>query len=223
MNCRLFAPLFALCCWHTAAGQTIELFSDSEEPTTGNSLDEIAQTDLPLVVPVVEIPGLNLSITAFTGIDFSGFDVNSTASSLGVNSEGGSDEGEIADRLEQNFDESITFQFDQTVTITQVDFDNFEEGEIFDFAGTIINFDDLTSTFTDIFDFPAPGLTIPANTPFTVATTSDLGSIGLDTITLAPVIPEPSSAALASLGLVSLAAARRRREATGQLGDGPIG
>ena len=96
----------------------------------------------------------------------------------------------------------VTFSFGQDVEITEIDFLSFTNGEVFNFAGQVINEGDLSLS---VFTFSSP-LEITAGTSFTVQATA--GTIGIESIELT-VIPEPSPFAL--LGLAGIVLIFRRR------------
>ncbi len=182
----------------------------------GERLDGIAVTDLgtpstgpflihgldPLAVLVTDLRGMGLSTT-----------VNSTLMGLGVNSSGRDEPG----RFDSLFDEAISFSFSEKVVVHQLDFRHFGGGEIFEFAGVVIQNEDLSDGRTDIFDFTTPW-TIEAATPITMRAIS--GSVGIEAITLDladqdPVqpnaaVPEPSTLVMfVTLGLSCLGLRRR--------------
>lgn len=165
---------------------------------TGALLDDIIPADIgtaDATVSVIEIPGLDLTVTGLaTGAGSSAPILNSTGTSLGINATDDAD----TDAFEAAFLQSVTFQFSQAVTISQLDFTNFESGEVFDFAGVSIENDDLSNGTTDVFDFTIP-LAIAANTNFTLQTTT--GTIGIEAFDVTvTAVPEPSSVIFLGLG-----------------------
>ncbi len=175
---------------------------------TGLSLDNIDVGDIgtaAATVNVIEIPGLTMTVTGLnTGGGPSGAVLNVTATSMGINAAGDGD----TDAFEAGFSQSATFRFNQSVTVSQLDFTTFSTGEVFDFAGTSIGFGDLTNTSTDIFDFTVP-LSIAANTDFTLSSTA--GTIGIEAFDISVAsVPEPSTFAM--FGLIGLAGLARRRK-----------
>ena len=182
-----------------SSGALVRL-DNTGSPGLGDNLDEIQFADTPQTVVVPEIPGLSITVHSI-GPDG---DLNSTATSLGINAAGTDD----TDAFDSILGDVATFSFNQAVSITQLDFTTFTAGEVFDFAGAIINNGDLSNGTTDVYDFTVP-LDIAANTQFSIQATS--GTIGIEAMTLTAVaaVPEPSSIAL--LGLGGLATLLRRR------------
>lgn len=178
---------------------------------TGALLDEIAITDLgtaAATVAVTEIPGLNLTVVGINSdAPTTSPDVNVTGTSLGINAGGDAD----TDAFESAFGQSVTFQFDQDVEISQLDFTTFTAGETFVFGGVTINNGDLSNGTTDVYDFSTP-LAIAANTPFTLEATA--GTIGIEAFDVTVAVPEPST--LAILGIGCLAGMTRRRKSVKQ-------
>jgi len=162
---------------------------------TGASLDNIVPADIgtaAATVNVTEISGLTLTVTGLTtGNTSSAPILNSTANSLGINATGDTN----TERFESAFAQSVTFQFNQAVQITQLDFTNFSSGEVFDFAGQSISNGDLSNGTTDIYVFGSP-FSIAANTNFTLQATS--GTIGIEAFDVT-VVPEPSAFLLLAL------------------------
>jgi len=138
------------------------------------------------------------------GADGNNETVNASADSLGINAQG----NDATDEFDSALNEFVTFHFDQDVTVSQLDFVNFDAAETFDFAGVTINNVDLTDGTTDIFDFTTP-LAIAANTDFTLQATA--GTIGIAAFDVSvAAVPEPSTLGL--LGLGAFVAFRRRRK-----------
>jgi len=179
------------------SGATLRL--DNTSGGLGEALDLLVFTsgDPATTTAVPELNGLFITVHGIT----SDGNLNATATALGIN--GTSDTN--TSRFEAAFSQSVTFSFSQDVSISQLDFTSFENGDTFDFAGTSIANTDLTNGSTDIYDFSSP-LEITANTQFTLQATA--GDIGIEAMTLT-VIPEPSSTALIALGTLALMLKRR--------------
>ena len=176
---------------------------------TGALLDGIVAADIgtaAATVGVTEIAGLNITVTGLsTGNTTTDPILNSTATSLGINATGDAD----TDAFESAFLQSVTFQFDQNVTISQLDFTTFSAGEQFNFHGTVINNGDLSNGTLDTFDFGIP-LAIAANTDFTLLASA--GTIGIEAFDVTVIaVPEPSSMFVLVLGCLGFHGVRRRR------------
>ena len=102
--------------------------------------------------------------------------------------------------FDASFNEAVTFSFNQAVSISQLDFSDFDNGDVFEFGSTVITFADLTATNSDVYDYSSP-LLLAANEQFTIRATS--GTVGIETMDLT-VVPEPSSTALLGLGGLAL-------------------
>lgn len=207
--------LFAACTVGTAQAEIVRL--DNTPGGIGIQIDETSQANLPVTVSNFSSfgSGLTLTVSAFTGRAGSGFDINSTMTELGVNSEGTTDDA--ASRFDSVLDESITFQFSgaalaggQVVQISQLDFTNFDGGEFFEFGSQLIGNDNLANGVTDIYDFSTP-LSLASGESFTLTATA--GSIGIEAFDITvSAVPEPGSLALLSLaGLTGLGLTRRRK------------
>jgi len=195
---KTIISLSSLALMSSISSAAIVRLDNTGSPGLGDNLHGIAVGDTPTTVAVPEILGLTITIHSL-GPDGS---LNATATSLGINGATDTD----TDAFESAFGQFATFSFSQTVSISQLDFTNFENtGEVFNFGGVAIIYDDLSNATTDVYDFGVP-LEISANTQFTIQATS--GRIGIEAMTLATV-PEPSSIAL--LGLGGLATLLRRR------------
>ena len=179
----------------------VVVFLDNSNSGTGSILDGETGPVGPVAVP--EVAGLNISVTGIsTGGGSSSPILNATGTSMGINATGDAD----TDAFEAAFSQSVTFRFDQKVSITALDFTSFSAGESFDFDGVSITNGDLSNGTTDTYDFGSPHI-ISANTDFTLQATA--GTIGIENITLT-VVPEPSTAALLGLGGIALILRRRK-------------
>jgi hypothetical protein len=185
-----------------AANAELILFDNTGSPGTGDNLDGLSS--VPTTINVPEISGLEMTITAILGSD-TGAELNSTATSLGINSDNDSD----TDAFESALGQGFTFRFNQDVSITQLDFTNFESGETISFAGSTIAYGDLSNGTTDVYDFSTP-LEISANTGITLLATS--GTIGIEAMT-ASVVPEPATMAMLAIGGVLSIVIRRVKRA----------
>jgi hypothetical protein len=115
-----------------------------------------------------------------------------------------------------NYLESITVDFDKTVTMTSIDFaalDGSVEFVRINVAGVATNYDFFNGNSNDIFSDPLSGLVITAGTDVTF---TGLGSAGdtnmrIDQFTVETIaIPEPGSIAMLGLGSVLMMVRRRR-------------
>jgi hypothetical protein len=190
-NLYLIPLLSCIVIQHVSA-ETIVLTNEG----TGSQLDGIQET--PTTISVIELDGLDLMVE-----EISGGSLNATQDSLGINGDNDTD----TDAFESAFNQSVTFSFNKTVSITQLDLRGFEDGEIFNFDGLSISYETLANKTTDIYDF-ATAYIIEANTAFVLSTGT--GTIGIEGITLT-VVPEPSytQAILLTCGTALLM--RRRR------------
>jgi hypothetical protein len=174
-----------------------EIITLDNSGTTGASLDETTET--PTTISVSEIDSLLLTVNAI-----SGGPINVTATGMGINGAEDTD----TDTFESAFNQSVSLSFNQTVSITQLDFTNFDTDEVFSFDGFSISYESLSNKTTDIYDFATPYI-IAANTAFELAAQS--GSIGIEGMTLT-VVPEPSytAALLITCGTALMLRGRRR-------------
>ena len=188
-------------CVSSSHADTIVLDSSG----TGALLDgiDLASVGTPAAtVAVTEIPGLNITVEGINS-SFANPEVNVTGTSLGINPDGDDD----TDAFDSAGSESVTFSFDQAVTISQLDFTNFTAGEVFEFAGISITNADLSNGTTDVFDFASP-LALAAGQSFTLTATA--GTIGIEGIHTTTAVPEPTSAVLLGLAGLGLCVRRRR-------------
>lgn len=167
---------------------------DTAGSTTGDNLDGVST--VPTTVTVVEVAGLTLTVHAITG-NGTGSELSATGKSLGIDAGAGGDDRVAFDA---SFNEAVTFSFNQAVSISQLDFSDFDNGDVFEFGSTVITFADLTATNSDVYDYSSP-LLLAANEQFTIRATS--GTVGIETMDLT-VVPEPSSSALLGLGGLAL-------------------
>lgn len=205
--------LFAVCSGvllnSSAKGAIIRL----DNTGVGAALDEINVGDIGTVTAgphATAIPGLNITVTAL-GADGTGEDVNTTATSLGINA-GGPDD---TDAFDSALNEFVTFRFDKAVTVSQLDFTTFDAGETFEFDGVTITNGDLSNGTLDTFDFAMPHA-IAANADFTLRATT--GTIGIEAFDVTvSAVPEPSSVCLLSLGAFVVFRRRRKQSAAALL------
>lgn len=163
----------------------------------GGSLDGLGIDDLPIAFNIPDEPGstgLVLTVTNITGdnAEFTAF-----GSRLGITS----DSNGIIDL---DSDESFTFQFNQSVIITAIDFFSIIGDEAISFAGSTFTVDN-----TGDGNVATTNFSISANQDIVVAAVQ--GSVGISTITFDVVpVPEPSSSALITVAFSMLALRRRR-------------
>ncbi len=145
--------------------------------------------------------------------------VNGTLNNgIGVNSDVNTNmeaDSEEPDQVEVAFAESLTFTFNQDVTITEVEFFGLDSdpmaAESVSFGGQTLLGEDGAGS--DVFTFTAPGLFFAANDPIVFSEISGNG-VGLETFTIitdAEGIPEPGSLAMLGMGSCLMIARRRRR------------
>ena len=172
---------------------------DAGTVTTGDLIDDVAAA--PFSVAVAEISGLQL--TAWSG----GADqvVNTTSSSLGINTDAVSDD---TDAFEAG--ELLYLSFSKQIRIDQIDFNVFDAGELFSVTvgggpALDITYDALANKSSDVFDL---SLVVDADTQ--IALSAGAGSvIGLDGMDIT-VIPEPATVGLIGLGGLGLFMARKK-------------
>jgi len=192
----------------------------------GDLIDETNNADIAANMATFNIPGLNspglgtpitFSITAITGNDTGGIEVNGTATQLGINSDGPDTTG-ATDLFDADLGESFTFEFGglaagESISISQLDFRNFSAGEVFQFGSQTIANGDLSNGTTDIFDFATPLLAVNGDS-ITIGATS--GSIGIEAfeLTVNAAVPEPSSVMfLTAVGVGAIVRRLRRKKA----------
>ena len=187
------------------ADVVVQLTNDG---ATGALLDmgtSLADGIDPFLIPEAQtlFPGLTLAVDGTTNAASGTF--NGTGGSFGVNSAGGDD----SQRQDVDFEETLTFTFNQDILITQVDFSSFGDDANVLFGGVLIE------GGQNIFTFDTPlAVTAGVGVDFAVSL-SDTGvagtgvDVGIEDFTIAVAVPEPSS--LAVLGLLSGVAAIRRR------------
>lgn len=137
--------------------------------------------------------------------------VNANAPSFGVDRDGSIGmTGDDTDQFDANLDESATFSFSQALSVTEIDFADFDDSESFEFGGVVISFDDLANNTTDVFIFDTP-LFLAANEQFTLQATA--GSIGLQSITVdISAVPEPTTlVGFSVMGMIVTLGRRKRR------------
>lgn len=214
LTCLLVLTL----CWANTsqADIVLDFTPDSGSgPTLGDALVGIDVATASIAVP--NAPGLEISVISissstndpatelFTTPSGNRFGINSGGATIGA--------GDDTDEFDSLFAEMVTFQFNQDVLITEIDFVSFLETETFDFAG--ISFTGPAG-IADVFDLTANPIAIAANTDFSLAATS--GSVGFQglELTVVTAIPEPSALAFGLVGsLAGLVYHRRRRPADG--------
>ena len=181
----------------------------SNNGVVGEFFDDIGPavgTPVTTLVDPAMVPGLTITAVGTA----SGGSLNANGQALGINSPGGVDNP--AD-IEASFGESITFTFNQDVTLISADFHNVDDS-----AGSTdsVSLGGITAVGSalgtgDILTFPA-GTFFAAGTPIVFAENVGDG-VGLAGLTIeASQVPEPNSA-IALLALAGLVANRRRRRA----------
>lgn len=183
---------------------------EADQTPVGTAFPTTVAGDDPMGNAVV-LPGVTIT-TIGSSVDPNAVVNGTTNNGIGINSDVNFFDppaaNEEAAQLDSAFDESLTFTFNQDVTITEVEFFSLSDdpllAESVSFAGqTLLGVDGAAS---DVFTF-SPGLFIPANDPIVFFEISGNGT-ALETFTI--VVPEPSS--LAMLGISGcLMFARRRR------------
>ena len=187
----------------------------------GPTIDMIS-TAMPLTANVAEDTSgqLTISVIAASSFDPANSNVNSSGAGLGVNSPTPVVGSENASRFDVDAAESLTFVFNEDVTLISIDLTSFSGEEEFTAAGVDFANDEATnlaglptSDSSDVFTFAGGGISLPAGTSFSLEAGGPAGSsVGLEALTIdfTPAVPEPSSIAL--LGLFGLSAVARRRK-----------
>ena len=174
--------------------------------TTTVAGDDLAGN--PIVIPGLTITTVGSSLDPLAVIN------GTTNNGIGINSDVNANPAvanEEPSQLDVTFDETLTFTFNQDVTITDVEFFGISNDPLFNesvsFAGQTLLGSSLGSS--DVFSF-APTLFIPANSAIIFEEISGDG-VALENFTIEFAgVPEPGS--LAMLGISGcLMFARRRR------------
>lgn len=189
---------------------------DNSPGSLGALLDEISPADLgsPVAGPLL-IPGWEPLAVEVIGVGsaVAGPRVNSTGTSLGINSVG----SDAADRFDAALDEQLSLLFNADLQIDALDFRHFSGGEVFEFGGVTIRNQDLADGRTDLFVFPTP-LRLGMASPLTMRAVS--GSIGIEAMSVQRLIPPtnpspgnmavPEPSTMASFALLGLGCLRKR-------------
>ena len=209
---KLFSfAVIALASFYSSAEAQIITIDFQTGGQVVDQLDTGTVVGTSVTADVAALPGLTLTaVGSATDIDAV---LNATGSGgFGINSAGGDDD---SDGLDVAFDESITFTFNQDVTLLDVEFENIDDDPT---STDSVSFGGVTILGTalgtgDTFTFATP-LSFAANAPIVFSEiTGDGVSLQFLTIEVtadSPAIPEPSSAVLIALGLSGLSVLRRR-------------
>ena len=184
---------------------------DSAQPQVGGMgfTTALAGDDLmgnPIVVPGFMLTTLGASSDPMATIN------GTLNNGLGINSDVNSNPmatSEEPAQLDAQFNESLTFTFNQDVTLVDVEFFGISNdaglGESLSFAGMTLLGSDLGAS--DTFSF-APNFTVAANTPIVF---EELVGNGVAIESLTITVPEPGSLAMLGLGSGLMMLRRRRR------------
>ncbi|MCA9050778.1 MAG: hypothetical protein KDA89_18695, partial [Planctomycetaceae bacterium] len=152
--------------------------------------------------------GITATLTAM--VDGNSGVLNVTGSGFGVNADGGTDDTDTIDDKEGL--ESIEVTFDTAVTIDEVHLSLLTAAQNDQATLTIAGFPGLaladTGTSADIFTISADN-ELPAGQKMILAFSSGNG-FSFDGFSVSTPVPEPTSAVLAALGVVSLLGCRRK-------------
>ena len=206
---KLFSfAVIALASFYSSAEAQIITIDFESTGAVGAQLDG-TPVGTSVIATVAGAPELNL--TALGAANDSDANLNGTTAGFGIDSPGADD----SNGLEALLGETITFTFNQNVTLLDVEFENIDNNAT---STDSVSFGGVTILGTalgtgDTFTFATP-LSFAANAPIVFSEiTGDGVSLQFLTIEVtadSPAIPEPSSAVLIALGLSGLSVLRRR-------------